>query len=209
MRVGASPAAAPKWRAQATLVGVAVVALTGCTTTVTGVAVPPSAPSGPSAPSLAPRTRDVSVQGVNPCELLTSQQLDQLKENGAPRPVSPDAQRDGPTCAFDVDATPPTYTYYLEAIATADIEDWVSGAHRKAAMVQRPVDVPGFPALVSYVPAQGGIQDCETLVGVAEGQTLRAQVAPDDASFSQDQLCEMSTNLAKVAAQTLLAGAPK
>lgn len=205
----ASPATAPKWRGPATLVGVAVVALTGCTTAVTGVGGPVSAPSGQSSPGLAPRIKDVSLQGVNPCELLTTEQLDELKENGAPRQVSRDAQRDGPTCAFDVDATPPTYTYYLETITNADVEDWVSGAHRKTAMVQQPVDVPSFPALVAYVPAQGGIQDCETLVGVADGQTLRAQVAPDDGSFGQAQLCDMSTNLAKLAAQTLLAGAPK
>jgi uncharacterized protein DUF3558 len=207
--VWASAGAAPKWRRPATLVGVAVVALTGCTTTVTGVSDLPAAPSMPSSASPAPRAKDVSLQGVNPCELLTSQQLDQLKENGAPRPLPQDSQREGPTCAFDVDAAPPTYTYYLEAVTDADIEDWIDGAHRKAAMVQRPAQVPGFPALVEYVPVQGGVQDCETLVGVAGGQTLRAQVAPDDGSFGQEQLCDMSTNLAGLAVRTLLAGVPK
>jgi hypothetical protein len=186
-----------------------MVAITGCTTTMTGIAGPARRPALPPTPSLAPRAKDVSLQGVNPCDLLSTRQLDQLRENGAPRALPQDTRRDGLTCAFEVDAAPPTYTYYLEAVADADVEDWISGAHRKAAMVRRPADVPGFPALVAYIPARGGIQDCETLVGVADGQTLRAQVAPDDGSFSQEQLCDMSTNLANLAVQTLLAGAPK
>lgn len=187
------------------LVGLAMVALAGCTTTMTGIAGPASAPSAASSPSLAPRAQEVSLRGVNPCDLLTSRQLDQLKENGAPRLLAQDAQRDGPTCAFDVDTTPPTYTYYLETVTNADIEDWISGAHHKTAMMQRPARIPGFPALVAYIPAQGGIEDCETLVGVAEGQTLRTEIAPDDDSFTQDQLCDMSTALADLAVQTLVA----
>jgi hypothetical protein len=163
--------------------------------------------STPAAADLPTRTRDFSLQGVNPCTLLTPQQLDGLRENGAPRPVAQDSQRDGPTCAFDVDAAPPTYTYYLETITTADLEDWIDGGHTKASMVTEPVEVPGFPALMDYAPSDGGIMDCETLVGVASGQTLRAQVAPDDNSFNQQQLCDMSTNLAKLAVQTLAAGA--
>jgi hypothetical protein len=180
-----------------------MITLGGCTSTVAGVAAPAlTTPSGPSLPS---RSKDLSLQGVDPCRLLTTEQLNQLKENGEPRPLTPDTQRDGPTCAFDVDAAAPTYTYYLETITTADIQDWVSGGQHKTSMTQQPVDVPGFPALVNYAPSEG-IQDCETLVGVADGQTLRAEMAPDDSAFTQQQLCDMSTTVAKMAVQTLEAG---
>ncbi|KAA9161073.1 DUF3558 domain-containing protein [Amycolatopsis acidicola] len=185
-------------KAEAAAAGLlAMITLGGCTTSVAGVADPPSSAS--AVPRLAARTKDLSLQGVDPCTLLTAPQLTELKENGAPRQAP---QRDGPTCAFDVDATAPSYTYYLETVTTADIEDWLSGGHHKTSMTQQPVSVPGFPALVNFAPSNG-IQDCEALVGVAPGQTLRAETAPDDSSFSQQQLCDMATNVAKMAVQTL------
>ncbi|TVT23515.1 DUF3558 domain-containing protein [Amycolatopsis acidiphila] len=178
----------------------AMITLGGCTTDVGGVAAPAFSTS--AAPELPARAKDLSLRGVDPCTLLTTAQLDRLKENGAPRPLAKDVQRDGPTCAFDVDAATPTYTYYLETIDGADVQDWLTGSRHKASMTQQLVDVPGFPALVDFAPSDG-VQDCETLVGVADGQTLRAEMAPDDRSFTQQQLCDMSTTVAKMAVETL------
>ncbi|WP_236790515.1 DUF3558 domain-containing protein [Amycolatopsis sp. GM8] len=182
------------------LVVLAVVTLSGCTASVGGVSAPPYSTS--TAPELLSRTKDLSLEGADPCALLSTAQLDQLKENGAPRRLAVIDERDGPTCAFDVDAAPPTYTYYVETIITADVQDWLTGRHHKTSMTQQPVDVPGFPALVNFAPSDG-IQDCETLVGVADGQTLRAETAADDKSFTQQQLCAMSTTVAKMAVETL------
>ncbi|GHF56611.1 hypothetical protein GCM10017566_32220 [Amycolatopsis bartoniae] len=179
----------------------AVLTLGGCTSSVEGVALPE--PSVPRQPQLPARTKDLPLQGVDPCTLLTPAQLDQLHENGAPRRLAEDVQRDGPTCAFDVDATTPTYTYYLETIPSADVRDWLTGAHHRSVMVQEPADVPGFPALVNHAASGEGVQDCEVLVGVADGQTLRAEMAPDDGSFPQQQLCAMATTVAKMAVETL------
>ncbi|WP_435154327.1 DUF3558 domain-containing protein [Amycolatopsis sacchari] len=176
----------------------AMLTLSGCTSSIGGVAAP--APSTSRTPELPPRAKDLSLLGKDPCALLTPAQLDQLGENGAPRRLAEDVQRDGPTCAFDVDARTPTYTYYLETIPTADIRDWLTGAHHRSSLVREPADVPGFPALLNYAPGDEG---CETLVGVADGQTLRAQVAPDDGSFPQRQLCDMATTVAKMAVETL------
>ncbi|GAB2978637.1 hypothetical protein GCM10017788_17410 [Amycolatopsis acidiphila] len=182
------------------MVILAMITLGGCTTDVGGVAAPAFSTS--AAPELPARAKDLSLRGVDPCTLLTTAQLDRLKENGAPRPLAKDVQRDGPTCAFDVDAATPTYTYYLETIDGADVQDWLTGSRHKASMTQQLVDVPGFPALVDFAPSDG-VQDCETLVGVADGQTLRAEMAPDDRSFTQQQLCDMSTTVAKMAVETL------
>lgn len=180
---------------------VVLVLLTGCSTNVPGT--PGPLHPVPPRTSLPTRAKDLSLRDTDPCRLLTPEQLDELNENGAPREVAQDNRRDGPTCAFDVDAAPPTYTYYLETITNADLEDWITGNHRKTSVIQQPVDVPGYPALVRHAPDEGGVLDCETLVGVAEGQTLRAEVAPDDNSTGQQQLCEMSTNVAKMALRTL------
>lgn len=177
-----------------------MLAFGGCTSSVGGVAAAPSTPSAP--PQVPSRANELSLRDKDPCALLTSAQLDRLKENGAPRPLAKDVQRDGPTCAFDVDATKPTYTYYLELITTADLQDWLSGGHHRESMTQEQTSVAGFPALVDFAPSNG-IRDCETLVGVAGGQTLRAEMAPDDESFSQQALCDMSTTLAQMAVETL------
>lgn len=188
-------------RSSAVTAGVlAMITLGGCTANVGGVAAPAFSTS--AAPALPARAKELSLRGVDPCTLLTAAQLNQLKENGTPRPLAKDVQRDGPTCAFDVDAASPTYTYYLETITTADVADWLTGAHHKRSMTQQLVDVPGFPALVNFAPGDG-VEDCETLVGVADGQTLRAEMAPDDGSFTQQQLCDMSTTVAKMAVETL------
>ncbi|MTD57700.1 DUF3558 domain-containing protein [Amycolatopsis sp. RM579] len=178
----------------------ATITLGGCTTSIDGVSAPVSA----TAPTLRlpVRAKELSLQGTDPCALLTPAQLDQLKENGAPRRLPIDLERDGPTCAFDVDAAAPTYTYYLETVLTADVGEWLTGAHHKTSMTQQPVEVPGFPALVNFAPS-AGIQDCETLVGVADGETLRAEMAADDKSFTQPQLCDMATTVAKMAVETL------
>jgi hypothetical protein len=176
-----------------------MVTIGGCTSTVSGVADTPTATATPQAPS---RTNELSLRDKDPCTLLTPAQLDELKENGAPRRLGQDIQRDGPTCAFDVDATQPSYTYYLELVTTADLRDWLSGSHHKKSMTQQQIDVAGFPALNNFAHSEG-IQGCETLVGVADGQTLRAEMAPDDKSFPQETLCDMSTTVAKMAVETL------
>lgn len=182
-------------------VAAVLVLLTSCSTDV------PDAPKplqpAPPRTSLPARAKDLSLRDTDPCGLLTPAQLDELKENGTPREVAQDNRRDGPACAFDVDAAPPTYTYYLETVTNADLEDWITGSQRKTGVIGQPADVPGYPALVRHPPDEGGVLDCETLVGVADGQTLRAEVVPDDRSMGQQQLCAMSTNLAKMALRTL------
>lgn len=185
-----------------TVGALAVVALVGCTSSDGSAPAPSAVPDGQGVLGLRPRARPVSVRGVDPCSLLTADQLNRLKENGVPRLLPEDTRRDGQTCAFDVDATTPSYTYYLEVISTADLRDWIDGGHFKASMTREPVDVPGFPALIHYAPGRG-VPDCETLVGVADGQTLRAETAPDGSTFSQRQLCDMSTTVAKMAVETL------
>ncbi|WP_246257164.1 DUF3558 domain-containing protein [Amycolatopsis anabasis] len=153
--------------------------------------------------ALAQRTKELTLHGVDPCRLLTDAQLDELKENGLPELVDAKDQRDGPTCAFRVDAKAPHYTYYLETITTADLQDWLTGKHKKSSMTKEPVNLPGFPALKNYRAGERP-QDCETLVGVAPGQTLRAQMAPTtEGAFDQRQMCDMATQVASMALQTL------
>lgn len=182
-------------------------ALTGCTTTEAGQAyVAPTATSAASQSALAAglpqRPSELPFKGIDPCALLTDAQLDQLKVTSKPR-QAPDS--DGPSCSFDVNLTKPYYSYGVKTVITADLEAWLTGDRRKSSMTIEPVVVDDYPALKNF-RAGGDPSDCETLVGVAKGQTLVLQVFEVTAgAFSQQQLCDLSTQAATLALRTLKA----
>ncbi|MEU6645942.1 DUF3558 domain-containing protein [Saccharomonospora sp. NPDC046836] len=176
--------------------------LAGCTTSEVGEAS--LASTDAASPSLpAPPEEELPLAGVDPCSLFTEAQLDELKVNSEPRATQDG--RDGPTCSLDVDLTAPYYSYYVEAITTADMQDWVDGERRNTSMTTLSARVAGIPALVHYAKGSSP-SDCEVLVGVADGQTLRTQLYPTDPSeFSQEQMCGLATEAATLAVQTLKA----
>lgn len=187
--------------------GVLTLALAGCATDTAGQAFPDepalaSATQGAKASALPARPAELKLQGADPCALLTEPQLDRLKINSEPRPAAEPI--DGPTCVLDADAAQPFHSYYVRAI-TADVEEWFTGKRRKNSMTTEPTAVGGFPAIKNFRDA-GTPGDCETLVGVAQGQTLAVRtVAVTAGAFTMPQLCEMSAQAADSALQTLKA----
>lgn len=161
-------------------------------------------PDGTSTPPhpTAQRPAELSLAGVDPCSLFTDPQLDRLKVNSRPRLA--EHGRDGRTCALDVDLTAPYYSYYVETITDADLREWTGGEHAKSSVTTtEPIEVAGFPAVTKHADSSAP-SDCETYVGVADGQTLRVQIvptAPDD--FTQVELCDMATQAAELAMQTM------
>lgn len=178
---------------------VLAVVVAGCATSEPGIATAnqvglTAASREAAVGSLPPRTKQVPIDGVDPCTLLTESELDELRVNSKPRLDS--EPRDGATCAFDVDLTEPYYSYAVELITTADVEAWVSGDRTKSSMTREPGNVDGFPAVRHYRAAEHP-SDCETLVGVAKGQTVRVQMYPLTQNvFDQQQLCDMSEQVA-------------
>ncbi len=187
--------------------GVLAFALAGCTADTGGQAFPDepalaSVTQGAKASALPARPAELNLQGVDPCALLTDPQLDQLKINSKPRAAAEPI--DGPTCVLDADAAQPFHSYYVRTI-TADVEEWFTGKRRKNSMTTEPTAVGGFPAIKNHRDA-GTPADCETLVGVARGQTLAVRaVAVTAGAFTMPQLCEMSAQAADSALQTLKA----
>lgn len=188
---------------------VATLAVAGCTSTVgDGIASPiataaSSAAQSSKAAALPQRPSELAIAGIDPCTLLTSAQLDQLTVNSKPRQVADPV--DGPSCSFDVDQAKPYYSYGITTVTSADLEAWLTGNRRKNSMTTQPTSVEGFPALRSF-RQNTDPTDCETLVGVAHGQTLMVQAAPTtDGAFTQDQLCDLATKAATFAVQTLKA----
>jgi hypothetical protein len=186
--------------AAALLFGVA-----GCSSGDPGTAYPvETAASGLSqaakASGLPQRPAELSFAGLDPCDLLAQVQLDELQVTGVPRKAA-DPQ-DGPTCVFDVGKTAPFRAYHLRTVS-ADVQEWLTGARRKNSMTTAPATVGGYPAITNY-RAAGTPSDCETLVGVAQGQTLAAQAfAITAGADTQQQLCDMSTHAAELALQNL------
>ena len=190
-------------------VAVATFAVAGCTATVgDGIASPiataaSAAEQSAKAAQLPQRPSELALAGVDPCSLLTSAQLDELTVTGKPRQVADPV--DGPSCTFDVEQAQPYYAYGLTTVANADLEAWLTGNRRKNSMTTVPMAVEGFPALKNF-RQNTDPTDCETLVGVANGQTLVAQAVPTtDGAFTQDQLCDLATKAATFAVQTLKA----
>jgi hypothetical protein len=195
-----------------TSAAVATFAVAGCTTTVgDGIASPvatvaSSAEQSSKAAGLPQRPNELALNGVDPCSLLTSAQLDQLTVNSKPRQVADSANgADGPSCTFDVDKAQPYYAYGITTVTNADLEAWLTGNRRKNSMTTVDMSVEGFPAL-KYFRQNTNPTDCQTLVGVAHGQTLEVQAAPiSEGAFTQGQLCELATKAATFAVQTLKA----
>jgi hypothetical protein len=177
----------------------------GCSSADPGTAYPvQTAASAMSqaakASDLPQRPADLSLAGLDPCDLLSQIQLDELQITGAPRKAA-DPQ-DGPTCVFDAGQAAPFHAYHLRIVG-ADVQEWLTGARRKNSMTTAPVTVGGYPAITNY-RAAGTPSDCETLVGVAKGQTVAAQAfAVTAGADNQQQLCDMSTHAAGLALQNL------
>lgn len=184
----------------------ATAALAGCSAGAEGTAYPvetaaTAASQSAKAAQLPQRPADLPLEDVDLCEVFSQVDLDSLKITSVPRAAPPE---DGPTCVFDADGAEPMHSYHVRAVP-ADLEEWITGARKKNSMTTEPKNIGGYPALTNY-RAAGDPADCETLVGVARGQTLAVQTfAITRGKLTQPQLCEMSAHAADVALQSLKA----
>src|SRR5689334_926336 len=102
---------------------VTAVLAAGCTTVVAGT---PSAPPGVLLP---PRPKEVRLDGVDPCSLLTVEQRAELDLDGAPYYTNSHAELfdgDVPTCTI-TGYTQRPIALAIGAVTTAGIERWQSG----------------------------------------------------------------------------------
>jgi len=182
----------------------ATAALAGCSAGTEGTPYPvetaaTAASQSAKAAQLPQRPAELTLQGVNLCDVFPQVQLDALKITSTPREAP---EQDGPTCVFDADGAEPVHSYHVRAVP-ADLEQWITGARKKNSMTTEPKNIGGYPALTNYRGA-GEPADCETLVGVARGQTLAVQTfAITRGKLTQPQLCEMSAHAADLALQSL------
>jgi hypothetical protein len=172
--------------------------LAGCTT-VTGQAEP-AAPAS-SAPA---RPREVRIDGVDPCSLLTEQQRAELGLDAQPRrdigPLPPYPGSDIPLCLFG-GFRPRSVSLGVATVTTTGIELFRSGG---LVADIRPIEVQRFPALVAIAPRNNDF--CSVVIDVAAGQALDVNFRLDgrDAGAPVDSLCEDAERAAGAVMNTLL-----
>ncbi|WP_158228334.1 DUF3558 domain-containing protein [Pseudonocardia sp. MH-G8] len=173
---------------------------------VGGSPSPPSAPEGSPGGGieLPARPREVRLDGVDPCSLLTEQQRVELGLDG--RPVST-RDRVGlyegtevPLCTVR-GFEPRAVTVGVSLVGSVGIERFTSG---ELATDLQQVTVQGFPAVVA-VPTRF-TDYCTVIVDVAAGQLLDVQYGTggQQPPIPQMQLCRDAETVAGAAMMTLL-----
>lgn len=170
----------------------------GCTTVVAGT---PSAPTGVLLP---PRPREIRLDGVDPCSLLTAEQRTALGLESEPRPgtIASSALYGGdvPICTmrrFSGNAT----TLGIGLVTTSGIDLWTTG--RLDADVSA-ADVHGFPAVVA-VPRRF-TEYCSVDVDVAQGQLVDLQFRDggNRPQIPQPELCARARQVADAVMASLV-----
>jgi hypothetical protein len=154
--------------------------------------------------SLPPRPREVRLDGVEPCSLLTEQQRVELGLDGKPSAsTKPSALFGGEetVCIFS-GFNPRAVSIGVGVVTTAGVEIFASGKLDAEVTV---VKVREFPA-VRAVPTRF-TDFCSVLVDLAPGQLLDIQYANGGRKppIPQGQLCEGAEQVASAATATLLA----
>ncbi|MFD0924044.1 DUF3558 domain-containing protein [Saccharopolyspora rosea] len=128
-------------------------------------APPPLPPTTSAPPPLPPRPYAIPLDHLDPCELLTSDQRDQLGFDRDPIPNSEAGFGDAATCSYR--NTTAKVGARLALITTEGMGVWTDDT---AQVEATPVVVDGFPALVIKTP--GLDLSCNVAVDVADGQHL-------------------------------------
>ena len=196
-RVPALVGALPSGPVRLVLLLVALVVAAGCTTVVEGT---PSAPTGVLLP---PRPREVRLDGVDPCSLLTAEQRVELGLDGDPRSSTSSSQlyRGEVALCTVLGFQPDAVAVGIGLVKTVGIQIWTTGELQAQVKTRT---VAGFPA-VTAVPTRFA-EYCSVDVDIAEGQLLDVQVRDGGRQppLSQQQLCDHAGEVATAAVTSLL-----
>jgi hypothetical protein len=175
--------------------------LAGCTT-VAGQ--PQPAASAPPTSAGPARPRDVPIDDVDPCSLLTEEQREELGLDGRPTfDRSPSLLYPGEVSMCVVSGFDPrAFFVSVGLVTTVGIDFFTSG---NLAADLKSINITGFPAAVAR-PTQYTYY-CTVVVDVAPGQLLdvQAQDGGRQPPIPQDQLCRDAEQAATAVMGTLLA----
>ncbi|WP_433266459.1 DUF3558 domain-containing protein [Actinosynnema sp. CS-041913] len=144
----------------------------------------------------AARPRELKVDGVDPCKLLTADQMAQLKVTRSSRNDT-DIVKTGevPTCEFRGDLST---NYGVAVIADKGIDYWTGKGNTDVSESE----VAGFAA--KQISLSGVEADCAVAVDVADGQQLYVDFLPVGSKKpSKDEMCRNVAQGAEFALTTL------
>jgi hypothetical protein len=198
----------PGARRLSALLGLGALALTGCgvwqSSPAADTAPPPPPPAPPpasdTAAPLPPRPFELSLQNIDPCQLLSEDQRSQLGFDREPMPDSEAGFGNAATCSYR--NTTAKVGARLALITTEGMTVWTDDT---AQVDATPISVDGFPGLVIKTP--GLDLTCNVAVDTAEGQHLDVLYRDDGGQPPPpvDQLCEGAEQVAEEAVRTLKA----
>lgn len=189
----------------------AILFVAGCTTSEAGepTSTDPQSPSSgeptqdtSTSPSVdvPPPPRELSLEGLDPCTVITDDQRAQLKISNVRSRVGDDKiYKDMKECTLDADDADPFRTYTVIAVTNVDVSFWLSDERNADSEL---ISIAGYPAAEFHTK---GVQDsdCAVAVGVAKNQHLHVEMDPLSEDLKQDQICQASEQAAEMALQTL------
>jgi hypothetical protein len=178
--------------------------LAGCTTG--GQASPADPPAtnqaAPTTSSLPPRPRDIPIDDVDPCTLLTREQRAELRLDQPPLPArQPSVLYPGEVSSCSIRGNEPAISFYVQVVTTAGIEFFTSG---RTASDVRIIEIAGFPAAIAA--PRNTDDSCKAVVDTAPGQMVDVQARSAGARppIPQQQLCRDAERAANLVMETLL-----
>jgi hypothetical protein len=184
-------------------------ALAACGPTAPGVAEPQTGgaatASGGGSVTLPPRPRDLKVDGVDPCALLTTAQQQQLGLDAEPLRSNPNdpGQQDAkgnPGCDYGRTGSSPRYSYLVTAVPKEGADAWL---REKRNAEVRPTSVASYGAVTTQLGTSQR-RVCNVVVDVAQEQSLDVQFSSiTENAFTRDQLCQKAADGAALAVRTL------
>lgn len=200
-----------RWHRVALLMA-AVGLVAGCTSTSAGS--PTAATTGPSAtvsppaaegtPSFPPRTREIRLDGLNPCKVWTPKQRTELGLRDEPTPDSPSPfPLGGVDCAwYTPREVEPELLYTVLARPGKDLAVfWGDDTTRVTETV---AEVVRFPAIRETTP-QGSRDACLFHIGTAEDHVLTIDLAIFPNEYTVEDACALTLTAAEMAIATLQA----
>jgi hypothetical protein len=185
------------------LAAVAIAAVAGCAAPVTGTPAPASGGVEAGGVVLPPRPRELRLDGVDPCGLLTAEQRAELGLDGDSLPGTTDAPYfAGRKCSL-VGFEPRDIALSFTLATSSGLNQLLAPGVLRG--TTDPTAVAGFPAVIARPTL---IDVCAVAIDVAEGQFLDIQFrdAGNRPPIPQDQLCRDAVQVAEAAMQTMQGG---
>ncbi|WP_168200849.1 DUF3558 domain-containing protein [Allokutzneria sp. NRRL B-24872] len=181
-----------------------VTSVAGCTVTQVGTASPQSAiPESPPPASDGPeRPREIKIDDLRPCELITAEQRQEFKIDV---PFSEESESAFQSQICEMISHSERVSIAFNVILKHDVARFGIG---NPATIPRAVQVAGFPAFeVRLKESDPGDQGCSVNVGVSKGQVIRARFLEQGRKsrpLSYDEVCRRATRGAELAVGNLL-----